>query len=145
MVFDHLGVVVEDMEEGRAFLSKAFSVNRWTQVFEDPVIGVFVQFGIAANGPCYELVAPRGDASPVSVALRTRKAILNHVAYLVPDLDAAAEALMEEGCFPVGKAMPAVAYNQRRVQFFSSPLSFIIELIEAPDHDHVYAGDAPIE
>lgn len=140
MQFDHIGVVVEEIAEGRSFLESAFGITRWTEVFDDPGIGVYVQFGMGSNGPCYELIAPREEKSPISVALRTGKAILNHVAYLVPDLDAAAEKLCNEGAMPVSEAQPAVAYEQQRVQFFLSPLRFIVELIEAPEHLHKFVS-----
>ena len=142
MKFDHVGVVVADIAEGRHMLQTLFGIRNWTEIFEDPGIGVFVQFGIGSDGPCYELIAPRGNASPVSVALKTGKGILNHVAYLVADLEAASEALREAGCLPVAEAQPAVAYNGHTVQFFLSPLRFIVELIEAPEHQHSFAADS---
>jgi methylmalonyl-CoA/ethylmalonyl-CoA epimerase len=40
MQFDHIGLVVSDMAEGREFLEGMFGVDRWTEVFEDPGIGV---------------------------------------------------------------------------------------------------------
>ena len=136
MKFDHIGVVVADIEEGRELLSAMFAIKRWTTVFDDPGIDVYVQFGIGSDGPCYELIAPRSDKSPISVALRTGKGILNHVAYLVPDVAKAADFLRETGCLPVSEAQPAVAYEGKNVQFLLSPLRFIVELIEAPDHRH---------
>jgi len=141
MKFDHIGLVVEDMASGRQLLDELFGRQRWTQVFEDPGIGVFVQFGVAEDGPCYELIAPLGPDSPVSSALRSGKNILNHVAYLVDDLDAAATTFETAGCRPVIVPKPAVAYNGCRVQFFQSPLRFLIELIEAPGHRHSFQLD----
>jgi methylmalonyl-CoA/ethylmalonyl-CoA epimerase len=142
MKFDHIGVVVADIGEGRQMLHALFGIQNWTEMFEDPVIGVFVQFGIGSDGPCYELIAPRGEKSPVSVALRTGKGILNHVAYLVSDLESAGKGLREAGWMPVAEAQPAVAYNGRTVQFFMSPLRFIVELIESPEHQHSFATDS---
>lgn len=136
MKFDHIGIAVDDMDEGRQVLAAQFDLTRWTEVFEDPVIGVSVQFGIGEEGPCYELVAPLSAESPVSTALKSGKNILNHVAYLVEDIESAADSLQEMGCLPVVKAKPAVAFNGSLVQFFQSPLRFLIELIEAPRHSH---------
>ncbi len=39
---------------------------------------------------------------------------------------------------PTGPATQAVAYGGHRVQFLITPLAFIIELIEAPNHTHEY-------
>jgi methylmalonyl-CoA/ethylmalonyl-CoA epimerase len=46
--------------------------------------------------------------------------------------------LRAQGCCPAGAPQPAVAYGGRRVQFFVSPLRFVIELIEKPDHMHTF-------
>ena len=86
----------------------------------------------------YELVAPYGEASPIANALRTGKHILNHLAYLTPDLDRTAEHLRAEGCYPAGEPQPAIAYDGARVQFWMSPLRFVLELIEKPGHAHAF-------
>ncbi len=138
MRFDHVGIFVRDLKQGRELLGSLVSIEYWTATFADEGIGVFVQFGIGKNGPCYELVAPLGDNSPVDGALRTGKNILNHVAYLTGDLDAEGERLRAEGCVAAGVPQPAVAYGGRRVQFWLTPLRFVVELIEAPDHQHAF-------
>jgi hypothetical protein len=33
----------------------------------------------------------------------------------------------------------AVAYEGRNIQFLMSPLNFIVELIEHPEHEHVFS------
>lgn len=135
MRFDHIGVAAPDLAEARRFLSSTLRITRWTEEFIDPGIGVIVQFGRAedSSGPWYELIAPYGDHSPISGAIKSGKNILNHVAYFVEDIEIAAACLREERCFPVSEAQPAVAYRGRNVQFFMSPLMFMIELIEGPD------------
>jgi methylmalonyl-CoA/ethylmalonyl-CoA epimerase len=139
MKFDHVGVVVPNVAEGREILNGILGIVNWTEIFEDRGMDVYVQFGQGPDGPCYELIAPLSANSPVSVALRTRKSILNHVAYLVPNLDLAATAMRDSGCMPVTEAQPAKAYDGRLVQFFLSPLEFILELIEAPEHRHSFS------
>ena len=139
MRFDHVGIFVKDIARGRELLGEMFGITNWTEVFADEGIGVYVQFGIAASGPCYELVAPLGEQSPVDGALRAGKNILNHVAYLTADLEAEGERLRSLGSVAVAAAQPAVAYAGRRVQFWLSPLRFIVELIEAPEHEHSYS------
>jgi methylmalonyl-CoA/ethylmalonyl-CoA epimerase len=138
LIFDHIGLVVGDLASGRAFLAPALGVRRWTAVFDDTVNGVRLQFGADATGVCYELLEPLGEASPVRRALTTGRAILNHVAYRIGDLDTAAEALMLQDCVATGEPKPAIAYGGRRIQFFMTPLNMIVELIEAPDHQHAY-------
>lgn len=138
MRFDHVGVVARKIETGRRHFESLFGISKWTNVFEDSVNGVYVQFGIDASNICYELIAPWGEDSPVNPALKTGRRILNHVAYLVTDLDARADHFISLGCTPAAEPKPAVAYNGRRIQFFITPMNFIVELIEAPDHRHSY-------
>jgi methylmalonyl-CoA/ethylmalonyl-CoA epimerase len=138
MKFDHIGVVVSDLAKGRLILTEMFDIQQWTEAVEDIGIGVYVQFGLGLNGPCYELIAARDASSPIRGALKGDKNILNHVAYLVPNLELAAENLRRIGCFPASEAQPAVAYHGKRVQFFINPLRFMVELIEAPDHHHPF-------
>lgn len=138
MRFDHIGIVAPTLEQGRMTLECCLPIAAWTTEFSDPVNGVFVQFCRDSSGTCYELVAPLGDRSPVAGALKARHNILNHVAYLVDDLAAAEARLRRGGAVPAGKPQPAVAYSGRPIQFFITPLRFIVEMIEAPNHQHAF-------
>ena len=142
MKFDHIGIVVDDLAEGRRILTSTLGIECWTEVFEEPGIGVLAQFGAGPNGPCYELLSPLGDNSPVSGALKRRMNVLNRVAYLVKDIHSSASALLELGYLPVVEAKPAVAFGGNLVQFFQSPLCFLIELIEAQEHKHSFLASA---
>lgn len=71
LLFDHIGLVVADLAEGREHLTRTLGIVRWTKAFDDPGIGVRVQFGTGESGPAIELIAPLGDRSPVAQALRT--------------------------------------------------------------------------
>lgn len=137
--FDHLGLVVKSLARGNAILSKTLGIADWTAPLTDPVNGVHLQFGRDPAGMVYELLQPIDDTSPVFAALASGKAILNHVAYLVDDLDAGAEHLRDQGSGAASDPKPAIAYGGARIQFFVTPLRFIIELIEAPRHTHLYA------
>lgn len=149
--FDHIGIVVADLAQGRHHLTQTLALTRWTVPFDDPGLGVSVQFGTDHNGgPTLELIAPLGDSSPVANALSKGQRILSHVAYCTPDLAASAAHLIAEGCTPTAPGHPAVAYNGQRVQFFISPLRFVIELIECPavpgqppGHQHAFFDPEP--
>lgn len=136
--FDHLGLVVKSLAKGRSAISRMLNIGDWTEEFNDPVNGVLLQFGRDPAGMCYELLEPLDETSPVYPALAGGKAILNHVAYRVAHLAGSAERLRSAGCAPTSEPKPAIAYGGRPIQFFVSPLRFIIELIEAPDHAHRY-------
>ena len=137
--FDHLGLVVKRLTKGRERMSALLRISDWTAPIEDIVNGVRLQFGRDPAGVVYELLEPLGEHSPVYSALRSGTAILNHVAYRVPDLAAGAAHLASAGAARVSNPKPAIAYGGRPIQFFVTPLRFIIELIEAPDHVHAFA------
>lgn len=130
MIFDHLGVVVASLEAGRSHLEQLLGVQDWSASVEDPLQRVLVQFGWDASGVCYELIAPAGEEGPLREALRTGKNILNHVAYRVPDLEAAMDRARSLGSMPLGPPRPAVAFQGRRVVFLLTRLRMILELIE---------------
>ena len=136
--FDHLGVVVKRLSKGRERMSALLSITDWTAPIEDVVNGVRLQFGRDLAGVVFELLEPLGEDSPVYPALQSGKAILNHVAYRVPDLAAGAAHLTAAGAARVSEPKPAIAYGGRPIQFFVTPLRFVIELIEAPDHVHAF-------
>jgi methylmalonyl-CoA/ethylmalonyl-CoA epimerase len=140
MQFDHLGLVVKSVAKGRKALTSTLGITQWTAEFSDPVNGVLLQFGRDPYGVCYELLEPLDEASPVFPALNGGKAILNHVAYLVPDLTAQADHMRRSGCAPTSEPKPAIAYGGKRIQFFVTPLRFVIELVEAPGHQHLYSA-----
>ena len=79
---------------------------------------------------CYELVAPAGEESPVTQVLKTRRNVINHLAYRVSNLQASAERLRTQRHLPLGPSQPAIAFGGSHVQFFLSPLGHIVELIE---------------
>lgn len=134
MIFHHVGIFTSDLNIGRVKLSSILPIESVSEPIEDPGLNVQVQFCTDSSGICYELVAPLGENNPVSGILLSGKAIINHVAYTVIDIDKASKNLRESGCMPLGRARPALAFDNRRVIFFMSPLRFIIELIEAPEN-----------
>ena len=142
MKFDHIGIVVRDPASGRKMLSAAFMIEQWTELFEDPVNDVFVQFGLDASGICYETVAPLSAQSPVRRALADGVNIVNHTAYLVADLAQEAARLRRAGFLPVAESRPAIAYGNAHIQFFMSRTRLLFELIEAPAHRHQFSKEA---
>ena len=136
--FDHLGLVVKRLAKGRERMSALLGIVDWTAPIEDGLNGVRLQFGRDPSGVVYELLEPLGEDSPVYPALRSGAAILNHVAYRTPDLAGGAAHLAAAGAARVSAPKAAIAYGGRPIQFFVTPLRFIIELIEAPDHVHLF-------
>ena len=138
LIFDHLGIIVADLAQGQKFLEGALGISRWSEVIDDHGLGVSVQFGasVVGVGPVYELVAPLGSASPIAGQLGRGKGVLNHLAYRTSDLQASTAHLRATGCFATAEPQPARAYGGALVQFWVSPLRFLIELIAKTEHEH---------
>ena len=130
MIFDHIRLFVRDIETGRRQLSALLPIARWTEVVDDPLMKVRIQFGLDGSGIRYELVAPLGAPNPVARVLDEGKTILNHVAYRCADFESACAAIRREGAMPLGRPQPATAFGGARVAFYLTPLRFIVELVE---------------
>ena len=144
MRFDHLGIVVPNLQIGRDHFFKIYGINSWTDEFFDELNGVYVQFGQSKDKVCYELVAPIDNKSPVYNVLSKKKNILNHIAYIVDAIAVCSEELLSNKFVPLGKPNKAVAYSLQRVQFFySKEFGYILELIEAPNFYHDYNPQTP--
>lgn len=133
MKFDHIGVFVKELSYGCNELGKLFEIAHKSDVYNDPLLHVSVQFCYDQCGVCYEIVAPYGDNNPVDVVIKNGSNVLNHIAYKTIQFDEEVLKLRELGCLPLGKAQPAVAFNGARVIFFLTPLRLIFELIEETD------------
>ena len=133
MKFHHIGIFVPSIDEGRRRIEAMFPIERSSEVFEDDALAVKVQFFWEESGICYEIVAPLGDKNPVSQLLTKRTNLLNHVAYLVTDMDAALRKMNEAGCLQITQPTPAVAFDLRPVCFLMTRLGFVVELIEMPE------------
>ena len=144
MRFDHLGIVVPNLQIGRDHFFKIYGINSWTNEFFDELNGVYVQFGQSKDKFCYELIAPIDNKSPVYNVLAEKKNILNHIAYIVDAIDVCFEELLSNEFVPLGEPKKAVAYSLQRVQFFySKDFGYILELIEAPNFYHDYNPQTP--
>jgi methylmalonyl-CoA/ethylmalonyl-CoA epimerase len=139
--FDHIGIVVKSLTKAKDALTKVVGIVEWTAPIDDYVNGVQLMFGRDPSGLVYELLVPLGAESPVASALATRKNILNHTAYLVKNLAASAEYLRSVGCASADQAKPAIAFGGALIQFFVTPLNTVIEIIEAPEHRHIFMFD----
>ena len=137
MKFDHIGITTHTLAAGRTLLA-AVGIEIWTEAFEDHVNDVWVQFGKDDMGVCFELVAPLSKQSPVLSVLSKKINVINHIAYLVDNIAAQAVVLGIAGFVEVSTAKPAIAYANQKIQFFVSSSRMLVELIEAPHHQHNY-------
>ena len=138
--FDHIGILTANVEKACHEFGAIVGATGISQRFDDSGLGVTVQFICDGAGIVYEMIAPLGEASPVAKVLASKSNLLNQIAYRTRSIAESAAVLRKAGSFPLGAAKPAVAFGGALVQFFMCPQGFIIELIEAPAHKHVFGG-----
>ena len=111
---DHIGVAVEDLDAAIALYESAYAmqlVHRET-VTEQGVEAVLLDVG--ENH--VELLSPLGDDTPVGKFLGKRGPGLHHVAYQVPDIEAALARLKEAGLRLIDET-PRTGIRGSRVAF----------------------------
>ena len=78
MKFNHIGIFVKDIEEGREEISKLLNIKKVSKRYDDENLKVSVQFITDQSSITYEIVAPYGSGNPVDKVLDEKKNVLNH-------------------------------------------------------------------
>lgn len=131
MIFHHIGLFVGDLSNGLSSLKKIIPIKQISQIVIEDKLDVEIQFCKDSSGIVYELIAPKGLDSPVLNTLKTKNNILNHVAYIVKNIEDESEKLRKIGAIPISEKKPAKVFNGALVSFFLTDLRFIIEIIES--------------
>jgi methylmalonyl-CoA/ethylmalonyl-CoA epimerase len=92
---DHIGVAVEEIEAALALYRDSFELELTHREVIDEQGVEAVLLDVGENH--VELLAPLGPDTPVGKFLARQGPGLHHVAYQVPDIDAALERLKRDG------------------------------------------------
>jgi methylmalonyl-CoA/ethylmalonyl-CoA epimerase len=111
---DHIGIAVEDLDDALALYSGTYglAVSHRETVAEQGIEAVLLDVGESH----LELVAPLRPDTPVGRFLARRGPGLHHVAYQVPDIAAALDALRAAGVRLIDEA-PRTGIRGSRVAF----------------------------
>jgi len=132
MRFHHIGYAVADIQQYlENFLQPLFSPLSVTDPVSDPIQKVTVCFAEMPGGTVIELVEPLGDDSPVNSVIGSSRGGLYHLCYEVDDLDSELQRFRRKRCLPLGKPVPAAAFDGRRIVFLLTPERDLIELVES--------------
>jgi methylmalonyl-CoA/ethylmalonyl-CoA epimerase len=130
--FHHIGYAVQNI---RSYLDEffipLFAPLDVTEPVTDPIQRVRVCFARVGEGPTIEFVEPLDAESALSSVIGSIRGGVYHLCYEVDDLDEAMKVFRRKRCMPVGKPVPALAFNNRRIVFFLTPQHDLIELLEA--------------
>jgi methylmalonyl-CoA/ethylmalonyl-CoA epimerase len=126
---DHIGIAVADLEAAVAVHERTYGMRA---VHRETITSQGVEavlFDVGENH--VELLRPLAEDTPVGRFLERRGPGLHHIAYQVPDLDAAL-AELRQGRVRMIDAVPRIGIRGSRVAFVhpSASASVLTELVE---------------
>ncbi len=131
MRFHHIGYATADIDRYiEDFFRPVFAPLAITDKVCDPVQRVTVCFARMQGDAVIELVEPFGEDSPVNAVIARNRGGVYHLCYEVDDLDRALAQCRKKRCMPIGKPVPAAAFDGRRIVFLLTPQRDLIELVE---------------
>lgn len=131
MEFDHVGIAVKNIEEYfQSLLHSVLGMNELSEIVIDPIQNCKIAFATSSNGVRLELIEPLNEESPVNQILKKKKGGLYHMCFVANNFDEDVKHCLANKFIALSKPQPAIAFNNRRVIFFSTPTFEIIELVE---------------
>ena len=126
--FHHIGVAVFDLDVTAAEYIAAGYVK--SETIYDPIQNVYICFLNKEGMPQVELLAPKGETSPVNKTLEKMGVAPYHCCYEVEDMDAAIAELRKQRYIMVSKPETAVAIDSKKVCFLFNKNVGLIEIVE---------------
>ena len=131
MDFDHLGIAVKNIEEYFSkMLQPILGINSLSEIVIDPIQKCKIAFATSSNGVRLELIEPLNEESPVNQILQKKKGGLYHMCFVANNFDKDVKHCLANKFIALSKPQPAIVFDNRRVNFFSTPKFEIIELVE---------------
>jgi len=131
MDFDHVGIAVKNIQQYfDSMLQPILGVNDLSEIIIDPIQNCKIAFATTSNGVRLELIEPLNEDSPIHQILQKKKGGLYHMCFVAKNFDEDVKKCLSNKFIALSKPQPAIAFNNRRVIFLSSPTFEIIELVE---------------
>lgn len=131
MEFDHVGIAVKNIQQYfDSMLSPIFGVHDLSEIIIDPIQNCKIAFATTSNGVRLELIEPLNEDSPIHQILQKKKGGLYHMCFVANNFEEDVKKCLSNKFIALSKPQPAIAFNNRRVIFLSSPTFEIIELVE---------------
>jgi methylmalonyl-CoA/ethylmalonyl-CoA epimerase len=130
-VMHHIGIVLASIDAEVSSYETTLNLRVMNGPFTDPlqeVKVIFLSRGPASE-PAIELVEPTSETSPVAAFLK-RGGGMHHVCYVAKDLDRELVRLRTQGALLVRRALPAVAFQGRRIAWVYTRQRLLVELLE---------------
>jgi len=131
MEFDHVGIAVKNIEEYfQSLLHSVLGMNELSEIVIDQIQNCKIAFATSSNGVRLELIEPLNEESPVNKILQKKKGGIYHMCFVTNNFDEDVKHCLANKFIALSKPQPAIAFDNRRVIFFSTPTFEIIELVE---------------
>jgi methylmalonyl-CoA/ethylmalonyl-CoA epimerase len=129
----HVGVAVPSLDPATESLSTLFGYKVVSGPFDDPIQKVRVNFLAKSDNDVaeIELIAPISDDSPVRSMLNKNGGGAYHLCFETSDIEAALTHAKSNGCIVISPAVPAVAFQGRRIAWIYTRSRQLFELVEA--------------
>jgi methylmalonyl-CoA/ethylmalonyl-CoA epimerase len=126
----HVGIAVSSVEDYTKSYVERFGYVVESEVIHDPLQTAFVQFlRLPGESSYLEFVAPDGPGSKLTSAV-DRGGGLNHLCYVVNDIEASCRELVKRGLALVQRPTPAVAFRQRPIAWLVGRDRVLFELVQ---------------
>jgi len=116
--FEHIGMVVECLEKAAGE----------AEHYYDPIQKVKVAF-VDLHGVEVEYIEPTAPDSPVAASLKAGRKLV-HLCLSTPDIEQSIDVGKRHAFACIGKPVPAVAFDSRRIAWMFSRTYGLIELLE---------------
>jgi methylmalonyl-CoA/ethylmalonyl-CoA epimerase len=129
----HVGVAVPSLGPATESLSTLFGYRVVSGPFDDPIQKVSVNFLAQSDGDAaeIELIAPLSEDSPIKSMLAKNGGGAYHLCFETTNIEQALIHAKNNGCVIVSPAVPAVAFNGRKIAWIYTRSRQLFELVEA--------------
>jgi len=129
----HVGVAVPSLGAATDALATLFGYRVISGPFDDPIQKVSVSFLTQSDSDIaeIELIAPLSADSPITSMLSKSSGGAYHLCFETSDIEQALIHATNNGCVIVSPAVPAVAFNGRKIAWIYTRSRQLFELVEA--------------
>ena len=129
----HVGVAVPSLGPATEALVDLFGYRVVSGPFDDPIQKVSVNFLTQSDQDVaeIELISPLSEDSPIASMLRKSGGGAYHLCFETTDIEQALVHAKNKGCVIVSPAVPAVAFNGRRIAWIYTRSRQLFELVES--------------
>ncbi len=132
MVIDHVGVVVQDLEEGIRTWTDLFGYGQKSEIILNSRQKVNVVFMEKTGSITVKLIAPSTANSPIGL-YASRGGGLHHLCFRCNNLEKDIPMLQRKGARLIVPPQPGEAFKNHNIAFLLTPNNLNIELIDTKE------------